>query len=89
MVARRHPPRHRPPHPPRPRARFIASTGPLSPYLGTVLDHWGQTERPPGLYFARVAHDDDCPALRGRECRCEPEVSIVEIAPAREDRGTA
>jgi hypothetical protein len=40
----------------------------------------------PGVYVATIAHDDWCPALRGGECRCEPDVSI---APIPEDRGTA
>jgi hypothetical protein len=73
MVARHHPPR------PRPRP---------APYLDKVRSLFPELPQP-GVYVVRVSHDDDCPALRGRACRCNPDVSRGETYLASEDRGTA
>ena len=45
--------------------------------------------RKSGIFELQVMHDDDCPKLRGGECRCDPDVRIIDFdavnSPIKED----
>jgi hypothetical protein len=34
---------------------------------------------PVGLYQAVVLHDPDCPKLYGMECKCQPDIEIINV----------
>jgi hypothetical protein len=39
---------------------------------------FGLTLKPGEIAIVNVRHDDDCPRLRGGECRCVPDIEAVK-----------
>lgn len=46
------------------------------PYLDKLEDIAARAPKV-GVTVAWVGHDDDCPKLRGGQCRCEPTIELI------------
>lgn len=51
---------------------------PPTGYLERVLAFGLVTAKPGEVIHINVLHDDDCPRLRGGECRCVPDIEAVK-----------
>ncbi|WP_242391992.1 hypothetical protein [Anaeromyxobacter oryzisoli] len=53
----------------------------MSNYLRTLVRESRRLQRG-RVYHITIAHDDDCPQLRGGICECDPHIrEIIDITP--------